>query len=185
MLFPVSECLMDYDLPFLSYTNRSMLSVYCNVFSFLIFVTSTRNHKHHTSTTVVHPNLSTTSQTTSTKMACTFNREDPLGGLPPAHIMAKDGYTPVFTDKLQLEEALGVCKKTLEDNLKNNINLVRVSAPLFVTKASGFNDNLNVSSLSVCFAELCFLVVWCVLYTRWVRWKIRQYHWIQQLLAVT
>jgi aspartate--ammonia ligase len=53
------------------------------------------------------------------------------------------GYKPIFTDKLQLEEALLFTKTTLEDNLKANLNLVRVSAPLFVTRASGFNDNLN------------------------------------------
>jgi hypothetical protein len=53
------------------------------------------------------------------------------------------GYKPVFTNRLQLEEALTYCKTTLESNLKENVNLVRVSAPLFVTRASGFNDNLN------------------------------------------
>ena len=53
------------------------------------------------------------------------------------------GYTPIFTDKLLLEEALLFSKTTLENNLKANLNLVRVSAPLFVTRASGFNDNLN------------------------------------------
>ena len=78
-------------------------------------------------------------------MATTFDRTDPLGGLPPKHILEDGGYSPVFTDKLKLEEALGFCKTTLENNLKANINLVRVSAPLFVTRASGFNDNLNVS----------------------------------------
>lgn len=53
------------------------------------------------------------------------------------------GYKPVFTNRLQLEDALTFCKTTLETNLKANVNLVRVSAPLFVTRASGFNDNLN------------------------------------------
>ena len=81
-------------------------------------------------------------------MATTFDRTDPLGGLPPKHILEDGGYSPVFTDKLKLEEALGFCKTTLENNLKANINLVRVSAPLFVTRASGFNDNLNVSYIN-------------------------------------
>ena len=76
-------------------------------------------------------------------MACTFDRTNPLGGLPPKHVLHEGGYEPKFTDKLQLEEALTLCKTTLETNLKKNINLVRVSAPMFVTRASGFNDNLN------------------------------------------
>ena len=88
-------------------------------------------------------------------MATTFDRTDPLGGLPPKHILEDGGYSPVFTDKLKLEEALGFCKTTLENNLKANINLVRVSAPLFVTRASGFNDNLNVSFYK-CFDAICY-----------------------------
>ena len=51
-------------------------------------------------------------------MACTFDRTNPLGGLPPKHIMEEGGYTQTFTDKLKLEEALGFCKTTLENNLK-------------------------------------------------------------------
>ena len=80
-------------------------------------------------------------------MATTFDRTQPLGGLPPKHVLEDGGYTPTFTDKLKLEEALLFCKATLETNLNKNINLVRVSAPLFVTRSSGFNDNLNVSTV--------------------------------------
>ncbi|EED88921.1 aspartate-ammonia ligase [Thalassiosira pseudonana CCMP1335] len=92
--------------------------------------------------------------------------------------MAKDGYTPVFTDKLQLEEALGVCKKTLEDNLKNNINLVRVSAPLFVTKASGFNDNLNGTERPATFEPRDFPGIHLEVpfsLAKWKRWALHYY----------
>ena len=75
-------------------------------------------------------------------MATTFNREQPLGGLPPMHVM-ESGYTPAIEDKLKQEEALLTIKTVFEDKLKQNLALTRVSCPLFVTKRSGFNDNLN------------------------------------------
>mmetsp|Transcript_631 Transcript_631/g.1132 ORF Transcript_631/g.1132 Transcript_631/m.1132 type:complete len:358 (-) Transcript_631:6-1079(-) len=59
-------------------------------------------------------------------------------GIPPV-----ESYTPVFTDLLKLEEALLLIKTTFENNLKQEVGLTRVSAPLFLNKESGFNDNLN------------------------------------------
>ena len=75
-------------------------------------------------------------------MATTYNRDQALAGLPPMHVL-ESGYTPTFEDKLQQEEALSTIKTTFEANLKKNLSLTRVSCPLFVTKRSGFNDNLN------------------------------------------
>jgi len=75
-------------------------------------------------------------------MATTFDRNEPLAGLPPKHVL--DGsYTPVFEDKLKQEEALSFIKTSFEAKLKANVALTRVSCPMFVTKRSGFNDNLN------------------------------------------
>jgi len=75
-------------------------------------------------------------------MATTFNRDEPLAGLPPKHVL--DGnYKPFFDDKLKQEEALSFIKVNFEDSLKENVSLTRVSCPMFVTKRSGFNDNLN------------------------------------------
>ena len=59
-----------------------------------------------------------------------------MPGLPPAHLLEDGGYKPSFTNKLELEEALLFVKTTLEENLKKNVNLQRVSCPMFVTKAS-------------------------------------------------
>lgn len=39
--------------------------------------------------------------------------------------------------------AIGFIRRTFEDNLALNLNLKRVSAPLFVEPASGLNDDLN------------------------------------------
>ena len=71
-------------------------------------------------------------------MATTFNRDEPLAGLPPKHVL-DNGYNPVFKDMLVKEEALLLVKTTFEDKLKENVNLQRVSCPMFVTKRSGFN----------------------------------------------
>jgi len=76
-------------------------------------------------------------------MATTFDRSQPLAGLPPPHVLVDGGYVPTITDALEKEEAIGIIKSTFEENLKKNVNLVRVTSPLFLTKRSGFNDNLN------------------------------------------
>lgn len=75
-------------------------------------------------------------------MATTFDRDQPLAGLPPDHVM-NGSYSPSFDDKLKQEEALSFVKTSFEDKLKANVGLQRVSCPMFVTKRSGFNDNLN------------------------------------------
>ena len=41
------------------------------------------------------------------------------------------------------QKAIGLLKRLFEDQLAANLNLFRVSAPLFVEEASGLNDNLN------------------------------------------
>lgn len=44
---------------------------------------------------------------------------------------------------LDTEIAIKLVKDSFERNLANNLNLTRVSAPLFVNSASGLNDDLN------------------------------------------
>lgn len=88
------------------------------------------------------------------------------------------GYKPVFTNRLQLEEALLFCKTTLENNLKENVNLVRVSAPLFVTRASGFNDNLNGTERPATFEPRDFPGVHLEVpfsLAKWKRWALHYY----------
>ena len=41
------------------------------------------------------------------------------------------------------QKSIGLLHRIFEDNLAANLNLNRVSAPLFVRKDSGINDNLN------------------------------------------
>ncbi len=43
----------------------------------------------------------------------------------------------------QTQMAIGRVKRVFEDNLSQNLNLKRVSAPLFLTASTGLNDDLN------------------------------------------
>ncbi len=52
------------------------------------------------------------------------------------------GYTPVL-DAYDTQRAIAFIKNTFQEEFADALNLKRVSAPLFVTDASGLNDNLN------------------------------------------
>lgn len=59
-----------------------------------------------------------------------------------SNIIVPDGYTSdpdLYTTQLLIKEI----KDYFQINLANNLNLKRVSAPLFVSTDSGLNDNLN------------------------------------------
>ena len=43
----------------------------------------------------------------------------------------------------ELQRAIAFIKESFQTNLSNALNLRRVSAPLFVSKSSGINDDLN------------------------------------------
>ncbi|MBR5307335.1 MAG: aspartate--ammonia ligase [Clostridia bacterium] len=58
------------------------------------------------------------------------------------NIVMPDGYTSVLTLR-ETEKAIKFAKDRFENHLAEALNLERVSAPMFVTKESGFNDNLN------------------------------------------
>ena len=52
----------------------------------------------------------------------------------------------MYQSKLNLvetEKGIKLIKDNFEKNLAKELNLMRVSAPLFVTNKSGLNDNLN------------------------------------------
>ncbi len=51
----------------------------------------------------------------------------------------------------QTQTAIGSVKRTFEDNLGKNLNLKRVSAPLFVDVSTGLNDDLNGTERPVSF----------------------------------
>ena len=57
-------------------------------------------------------------------------------------LILKDGYVPKL-DLLQTELAIKFVKDTFERELAKELNLTRVSAPLFIFPSTGLNDNLN------------------------------------------
>lgn len=115
---------------------------------------------------------------TSALSATTFDRSAVMPGLPPKHLLEEGGYTPTIGSRLELEEALTLTKTTLENNLKKNVNLLRVSCPMFVTKASGFNDNLNGVERPATFAPRDFQDVHLEVpfsLAKWKRWALHYY----------
>ncbi len=52
------------------------------------------------------------------------------------------GYASALT-LYETQNAIGMIHNTFEENLSQNLNLKRVSAPLFVDAQTGLNDNLN------------------------------------------
>ncbi|MBQ7343558.1 MAG: aspartate--ammonia ligase [Clostridia bacterium] len=59
-------------------------------------------------------------------------------------------YSPAL-DLYRTQRAIAYIKQHFQDGLANTLNLKRVSAPLFVTEASGLNDNLNGTERPVSF----------------------------------
>lgn len=57
-------------------------------------------------------------------------------------IYIPDGYRAAL-DEYDTQRAIAYIKNTFQEEFSNALNLKRVSAPLFVTEASGLNDNLN------------------------------------------
>lgn len=52
------------------------------------------------------------------------------------------GYKSIL-DLKQTEIAIEIIKDQFENNLSKALNLIRVSAPIFVKGGTGINDNLN------------------------------------------
>lgn len=64
----------------------------------------------------------------------------------------------MYTSKLSItktQQAISLIKSTFSDELLYNLNLHRVSAPMFVTSSSGLNDNLNGVETPVSFVARC------------------------------
>ncbi len=65
-------------------------------------------------------------------------------------LKVKEGYSPVY-DVRQMEKAIKWIKDTFERKFAKELNLERISAPLFVNTQSGLNDTLNGVERSVTF----------------------------------
>ncbi|MGL5205751.1 MAG: aspartate--ammonia ligase, partial [Metamycoplasmataceae bacterium] len=54
-------------------------------------------------------------------------------------------------DKIETEKAVLFVKQTFAKNLENQLNLIKVSSPLFLESKTGLNDHLNNDGLPVTF----------------------------------
>ena len=57
-------------------------------------------------------------------------------------LILPEGYDPRLTVR-QTQEAIKYIRDTFQKEFGREMNLERISAPLFVKKSSGLNDNLN------------------------------------------
>lgn len=78
------------------------------------------------------------------------------------------------------QKAIRFIKKTFENHLIKKLNLKRVSAPLFVTKASGLNDDLNNIERPVSFNAKHLKEEIEVIHSlaKWKRQALHTYHFI-------
>ena len=65
-------------------------------------------------------------------------------------LVLKDNYKPTLSMR-DTQKAIKIVRDTFEDNLALRLNLERISAPLFVTRKSGINDDLNGVERAVSF----------------------------------
>ena len=65
-------------------------------------------------------------------------------------LVLKDNYKPTLSMR-DTQKAIKIVRDTFEDNLAQRLNLERISAPLFVTRKSGINDDLNGVERAVSF----------------------------------
>ena len=77
-----------------------------------------------------------------------------------------EGYKPQLSIK-ETEIAIKEVKDFFERELAKQLNLTRVSAPLFVKAESGLNDNLSGVERPVAFEIKGRTIKWLKLYTPW------------------
>ena len=81
-------------------------------------------------------------------------------------------------DVYRTQKAIAFIKRTFQDRLSASLNLKRVSAPLFVTEASGLNDNLNGFERPVSFDIPAVGEEGVVVHSlaKWKRLALKEYH---------
>ncbi len=92
-------------------------------------------------------------------------------------IFIPEGYTPIL-DEYDTQRAIAYIKQTFQAEFASSLNLKRVSAPLFVTEASGLNDNLNGFERPVSFNVPAIGVEAQVVHSlaKWKRLALKRYH---------
>ena len=94
-------------------------------------------------------------------------------------IYIPDGYRPLL-DEYDTQRAIAYIKQTFQNEFANALNLKRVSAPLFVTEASGLNDNLNGHEIPVTFSVPAIGADAQVVHSlaKWKRLALKRYNFV-------
>ena len=92
-------------------------------------------------------------------------------------IIIPEGYRPAL-DEYDTQRAIEHIKRTFQHEFSAALNLKRVSAPLFVTEASGLNDNLNGYERPVSFDVPAIGMDAQVVHSlaKWKRLALKRYH---------
>ena len=88
-----------------------------------------------------------------------------------------EDYKPIL-DEYDTQRAIAYIKNTFQEEFAGALNLKRVSAPLFVTQASGLNDNLNGYERAVSFDVPAVGSDAQVVHSlaKWKRLALKRYH---------
>ena len=92
-------------------------------------------------------------------------------------IYIPEDYCPVL-DAYDTQRAIAYKKQTFQEEFSSALNLKRVSAPLFVTRESGLNDDLNGYERPVCFDVPAVGTDAQVVHSlaKWKRLALKRYH---------
>ena len=90
------------------------------------------------------------------------------------------GYAPHLS-LYETQSAISLIKRVFQDALSRELNLRRVSAPLFVEPSSGLNDDLNGVERPVGFDIPCAHANAQVVHSlaKWKRWALREYNFYE------
>ena len=91
-------------------------------------------------------------------------------------IIPKD-YDPRLSIR-ETQDAIKYIRDTFQKEMGREMHLERISAPLFVEKSSGLNDNLNGTERPVSFDMLGLPGKpwrWCILWQKWKRMALKKY----------
>ena len=92
-------------------------------------------------------------------------------------VYVPDGYSPVL-DAYDTQRAIAYIKQSFQEEFAAELNLKRVSAPLFVTRESGLNDNLSGVERPVSFDIPAVGTEAQVVHSlaKWKRLALKRYH---------
>ena len=87
----------------------------------------------------------------------------------------------ILSNQIDTQIAIKFLKDTFEKELANNLNLIRVSAPLFVEKKSGLNDDLSGKEERVHFQIKDEEIEIVQSLAKWKRYALKEYNFPKEV----